>query len=48
MAHITFSEASGLQDSVYGKSQAPIQRFLEKRAEAFERESIAKVLFDMN
>lgn len=48
MANITFSEASGLQDSIYGKSQAPIQRFLEKRAEAFEQESIAKVLFDMN
>ena len=48
MAHITFSEASGLQDSIYGNSQAPIQRFLEKRAEAFERKSIAKAIFDMN
>lgn len=48
MAHITFSEGSGLADSVFGKSQAPIRRFIEKRAEAFEAESIAKVLFDMN
>lgn len=48
MAHITFSEASGLQDSVYGRQQAPIRFFLEKRAEAFERKSIAKVLFDMH
>lgn len=48
MAHITFSEASGLQDSVYGKSQAPIQRFLTARAEAFEQDSIAKKIFDMN
>ena len=48
MAHITFSEASGLQDSVFGKSQAPIRRFLEKRAEAFEQEAIYKQLFDIN
>lgn len=47
MAHITFSEASGLQDSVYGKSQAPIQRFLTQKAEAFENASIAKQIFDM-
>ena len=48
MAHITFSEASGLQDSVFGKSQAPIRRFLEQRAEAFEDKAIYKELFDVN
>ncbi|MBQ3880507.1 MAG: hypothetical protein II727_09395 [Oscillospiraceae bacterium] len=48
MAHITFSEASGLQDSVFGKSQAPIRRFLEKRAEAFEQTAVYKALFDIN
>lgn len=48
MAHMTFSEGSGLQDSVFGKQQAPIQFFLERRAEAFEEKSIAGVLFDMN
>ncbi len=48
MAHITFSEASGLQDSVFGKTQAPIRRFLEKRAEAFADKAIYKALFDVN
>lgn len=36
---LTFSEGSGLNDSVYGKCQAPIRMFLEKRGEAFEQES---------
>ena len=37
---LTFSEGSGLNDSVYGKCQAPIRMFLEKRGEAFEQESV--------
>lgn len=49
MANITFpgSEASGLVDSIYGKSQAPIKMFLEKRGEAFEKQSILPHLFSM-
>lgn len=47
MAHITFTEGSGLQDSVFGKSQAPIRMFLEKRGEAFEQQSMLKQLFHM-
>ena len=47
MANIIFSEGSGLNDSIYGKSQEPIKMFLEKRAEAFEAESIAKQVFSM-
>lgn len=47
MANITFTEASGLNDSIFGKSQAPIRRLIEKRAEAFESESVAKQVFDM-
>ena len=47
MAGITFSEGSGLADSIYGKSQAPIRRFLEKRGEAFEQKSIVKEIFAM-
>lgn len=47
MANITFSEASGLQDSIYGKSQAPIRMFIEKKAEGFEAESVVKQLFAM-
>jgi phage major head subunit gpT-like protein len=45
MANITFSEASGVNDSIYGKSQAPIRMMIQKRAEAFEAESIASKIF---
>lgn len=45
MANITFSEASNVNDSIFGKSQAPIRQFIEKRGEQFESESIAKTLF---
>ena len=44
---ITFSEASGLNDSVYGKCQAPIRMFLEQRGEQFEQTSVLKHLFLM-
>ena len=42
---ITFSEGSGLNDSVYGKCQAPIRMFLEQRGEMFEQQSVLKNLF---
>lgn len=45
MANITFSEGSGLNDSIYGKSQAPIRMLIEARAESFEEKSILKELF---
>ena len=44
---ITFSEGSGLNDSVYGKCQAPIRMFLEQRGEQFEQQSVLKELFLM-
>lgn len=44
---IIFSEASGLNDSVYGKCQAPIRMFLEQRGEQFEQASVLKNLFLM-
>lgn len=47
MANITFTEGSGLQNSVFGNSQAPIRLFLEHRGEAFENESVVKRLFSM-
>lgn len=47
MAGITFSEGSGLQDSVYGKCQTPIRMFMEKRAEAFEQMSVLPEIFNM-
>ena len=43
--NITFSESSGLNDSIYGKCQAPIRMFLEKRGEQFEQQSVLKDLF---
>lgn len=48
MANITFTEGSGLQDSIFGKSQEPIKLFLEKRGEAFEQASILPELFKMD
>lgn len=45
MAGITFTEGSGLQDSIYGKCQEPIKLFLEKRGEAFEQKSMINELF---
>lgn len=44
---IIFSEGSGLNDSVYGKCQAPIRMFLEKRGEQFEQQSVLPHLFLM-
>jgi len=44
---MTFTEGSGVNDSIFGKSQAPIRMFLEKRGEQFEKESIVKTLFNM-
>ena len=47
MANITFSEGSGVNDSIFGKSQAPIRMFIEKRGEEFEAQSILPLLFSM-
>lgn len=47
MAGITFTEGSGVNDSIFGKSQAPIRMFIEKRGEAFEQESVVKDIFAM-
>ena len=45
MANITFSEGSGLNDSIYGKSQAPLRMLIESKAEAFEERSVMKDIF---
>lgn len=45
MSNITFSEASNLNDSIFGKSQAPIRMMIQKRAETFEAQSIVEKLF---
>lgn len=45
---IIFSEGSGLNDSVFGKCQAPIKMFLDKRSEEVEKNSVLKNLFRMD
>lgn len=48
MANIVFSEASGVADSIYGKSQAPIQEFILSTAKTREEaEAVYKRLFKM-
>ena len=47
MAGIVFSKSSGLNDSVYGKSEAPIKAFLEDRVRAYEEGSLVNKLFKM-
>lgn len=46
MPNITFSFGSGLNDSIFGKSQAPIKTLIERRAEAFEQQSMIKHIFN--
>lgn len=47
MADIVFSEASGLQDSIYGKCLYPLRMLIESQAEAFEQQSILPLVFNM-
>lgn len=42
-----FTQNSGLNDSIFGKSQAPIRALLEKRGEYWENNSMADKLFNM-
>lgn len=47
MAGIIFSEGSGVNDSIYGKSQFPIKMLIEKKAEAYENLSVASKIFSV-
>ena len=42
---IVFSKSSGLNDSIYGKSQEPIKMLLEREVEAFEQMSAIPKIF---
>ena len=42
---VTVSIGSGLVDPIFGKCQVPLASYIEKRGEAFERESLLKYLF---
>ena len=45
---ITFTIGSGVNDSIFGKSQAPIRMFMEGIGETFEQKSVLKKLFLMD
>lgn len=45
MAAIVFSKSSGLNDSIYGKSEAPIKSFLENEIKAYEESSLINNVF---
>lgn len=47
MAGIVFSKSSGLNESIYGKSEAPIKAFLESQVKAYEEMSTIKKIFKM-
>ena len=48
MAGIIFAEGTGLNDSVFGKSQAPIKALIEQNVEAFEKQSMIDKIFFMD
>lgn len=47
MAGIVFSKSSGLNESIYGKSEAPIRAFLENTVKAYEEMSTINKIFKM-
>ena len=48
MAGITFSEGSGVADSFFGKSQAPIKAIIADRVESFQEQSMIDKVFYMD
>jgi len=48
MAGIVFNKASGLNDSIYGKSQEPIRMMIEQQIEAFQQYSIVDNVYFMD
>lgn len=47
MAAIIFGKMSGLNDSIYGKSEAPIKAFLEENIKAYTENSFVEKVFKM-
>ncbi|MVP00352.1 hypothetical protein [Paenibacillus lutrae] len=45
MAGVVISKASGVNDSVFGKSQEPLKLYVEQQIEAFEQHSIISNVF---
>ncbi len=48
MANIIFSEGSGLNNSIFGKSQEPIKAVIQKNVEAFEQMSMIDKIYYMD
>ena len=48
MSGIAFSQASGVNDSVFGKSQEPIKSMITAGVEAFEEKSLLSLIFYMD
>ncbi len=48
MAGITFSKSSGVNNSVFGKSEAPIRKFLESNMETYEKNSAVDKIFSID
>lgn len=48
MSGITFSVASGVNDSVFGKSQEPIKSMITAGVESFEKKSLLEKIFYMD
>lgn len=48
MAGIVFSQSSGVNDSVFGKSQAPIKAMIEQNVESFQQLSLIDKIFYMD
>ena len=46
--NLIFSEGSGLADSIFGKSQAPIRAIIEQGVEAFAEQSMISRIFYMD
>lgn len=47
MANVTFSFSSGLNDTIFGKCQAPVRAVIEREAEAWEQMSALDKIFVM-
>ncbi|MFB7817419.1 phage major capsid protein [Paenibacillus chitinolyticus] len=45
MAGVVISKASGVNDSVFGKSQEPLKLYVEQQIEAFEQNSIRSLVY---
>lgn len=46
MGNIVFSFGAGLNDTVFGKVQAPVRAMIEQRAEAFQQTSMLKNIYN--